>query len=128
MQLWDDLVRDKVDVYIIGATNRPQDVDPAFLRRFERSFLIGPPDLPARKEVLQSLLGGVALDPAFDFDMCAWRMEGYTPSDMIAVCRAAMLMPAQEARKAQQATSISDENGDDAGSSPAPLRPLRTQV
>ena len=39
MQLWDSLQHSPSRVYIIGATNRPQDIDPAVQRRFERSFL-----------------------------------------------------------------------------------------
>lgn len=39
MQLWDSLQHSSSRVFIIGATNRPQDIDPAVQRRFERSFL-----------------------------------------------------------------------------------------
>jgi SpoVK/Ycf46/Vps4 family AAA+-type ATPase len=41
MQLWDDLVNEKRRVMVIAATNRPEDVDPAVRRRFERSFHVG---------------------------------------------------------------------------------------
>jgi SpoVK/Ycf46/Vps4 family AAA+-type ATPase len=115
MQLWDELLREHADVVIVGATNRPQDLDPAILRRFERSFLIPAPDLPARKDVLAKLLRGVELDADFDADRCAQGTEGYTASDLAAVCRAAVLLPIKEqARKG--------------GGDSTEVRPLRTEV
>lgn len=115
MQLWDELLRDHADVIIVGATNRPQDLDPAILRRFERSFLIPAPDLPARKDVLSKLLRGVELDADFDADRFARSTEGYTASDLAAVCRSAVLIPIKE-----QAKRSSDGSAD--------ARPLRTEV
>ena len=43
-------------VLVIGATNRPQDLDPAIQRRFERSFLVGPPDEHTRELVFKAIL------------------------------------------------------------------------
>jgi len=90
MQLWDELARQHSNVRILGATNRPQDLDPAVLRRFERSYYIPPPDAAAREDVLRKLLQNVPLDAHFDFELCAARAEGYTPSDLRSVCRAAL--------------------------------------
>jgi SpoVK/Ycf46/Vps4 family AAA+-type ATPase len=115
MQLWDELLREHADVVIVGATNRPQDLDPAILRRFERSFLVPAPDLPARKDVLSKLLRGVELDADFDSDRCAQCTDGYTASDLAAVCRAAVLQPIKEQAKKKEAGS-------------SVVRPLRTEV
>lgn len=100
MQFWDDLTRTHANVTILGATNRPEDLDPAILRRFERSFLVPPPDLSARQEVLRKLLRKTLLDRRFDFAVVAASAEGYTPSDLVAVCRAAVQKQLAEARKA----------------------------
>ena len=122
MQLWDDLRREDTNVFIVGATNRPQDLDPAILRRFERSLLVGPPDCAARKEVFGKLLQEVELDAAFDFDECARRTEGYTPSDIAAVCKAAAMPPEKTAgrRRTWKGSSSSGEE--------VMALPLRTEV
>ena len=115
MQLWDDLLRDKADVYILGATNRPQDLDPAILRRFERSFLVSSPDLRTRKEVFSKTLRGVDLDSCdFDLQCCAAATEGYTSSDIVSVCRTAVMRLGRDTHRS--------ENGD------IESKPLRTQV
>lgn len=90
MQLWDDLLRDKAEVLLIAATNRPQDLDPAIQRRFERAFLLPAPDLAARREVFAKVLRGVQLDADFDLPRCAQLSEGYTSSDIAQVCKAAV--------------------------------------
>lgn len=41
MQSWDSAVGDKAKVLVVGATNRPQDLDAAIQRRFDQSYLIG---------------------------------------------------------------------------------------
>ena len=47
-------------VLVIGATNRPQDLDAAIQRRFERSFLVGPPDERTRELVFKAILREVS--------------------------------------------------------------------
>lgn len=67
MQLWDGISSKKSDkILVMGATNRPFDVDAAFLRRMPRSYFVGLPDLSARIYILQNLLQGVPLSPDFD--------------------------------------------------------------
>ncbi len=125
MQLWDNLQREGAAVFIIGATNTPQDLDAAVQRRFERSFLIGPPDETARREVFSKALKDVVLDRRFDFDLCARRTKGYTGSDIAAVCKAAANIPLQEALVHQeqlQGGSTSNQTVVDV------VRPLRTVV
>ena len=62
MQLWDGILSgSKADkngfgVVVIGATNRPRDIDPAILRRLSRSFQIRMPGVAQRKQILQILL------------------------------------------------------------------------
>ena len=116
MQLWDELIEDGSQVLVVGATNRPQDLDSAIQRRFERSFLVGLPDHKARMEVLDALLRGVALDSTFDFTAASTLTEGYSPSDMRALCKAAVAIPLkqlrrQQARLARQAASRTPPSG-----------------
>ena len=113
MQLWDELQRDHSEVYILGATNRPQDLDPAIQRRFERSLLVPCPDYHSRKDVIVKLLRGVALDSDFDPDRCAHVTEGYTASDLAAVCKSAVL---KNIRKDSSARSLSSGSSSSTGS------------
>jgi SpoVK/Ycf46/Vps4 family AAA+-type ATPase len=114
MQLWDELQRDRAEVIVVGATNRPQDLDPAIQRRFERSLLIPSPDLPARKEIFARILRNVGLDADFDAYRCAQATEGYTSSDLAVVCKSAVRAVLKE---------LPRDVGID-----RPARPLRTEV
>ena len=137
MQLWDSLSRSNPGVLVVGATNRPQDIDSAIQRRFERSFLIGLPNEPARIEIFRLLLKTTLLDNDFDFSQCAAATEGYTPSDILNVCKAAAQVPLREyKRRHRGAVDINLKDGSVASgrgestakevSTKAPaLRPLR---
>jgi len=96
MQLWDELSRSDSRVLVIGATNRPQDIDTAIQRRFERSYLIGLPNEQAREEIFRAILRTTLLDPAFDLRQCAKATEGYSPSDIKNICKAAAQIPVRE--------------------------------
>ena len=137
LQLWDG-VRDRRDdasggssILVIGATNRPFDVDPAFLRRMPRRVYVGPPDYDSRLSVLRGMLGRVPLDFDFDVDLVASRTEGYSPSDIREVLQAAALYPLREAREEAMSSSRIDggdaANGEEIGMlRMPPLRRLRT--
>lgn len=90
MQLWDELLRERSEVVVIGATNRPQDLDPAIQRRFERSLLVPSPDLTARRQIFARILRGVSLEADFDAFRCAQATEGYSSSDLTQVCKTAL--------------------------------------
>jgi len=78
---------------LIPSLNRPQDLDAAIQRRFERSFLLGLPDLTARADIFRRTLTGCSLLPSlkeFDFRHCAVLTEGYSSSDLRALCKAAL--------------------------------------
>ena len=97
MQLWDELSRTPGSrVLVIGATNRPQDLDSAIQRRFERSYLVGIPDLRARLEIFKAILRSTIVDDNFDYMNCAQRTENYSSSDIVSVCKVALRAPTKE--------------------------------
>ena len=97
MQLWDALAQENYPIFVMGASNMPESLDPAIQRRFERSFLIGIPNNQDRLKVLQILLKGSKLDNSFDFEYLSSLTEGYTPSDLLSLCKAAVQMAQRDA-------------------------------
>ena len=100
MQLWDHLLNSNAKVFVLGATNRPQDLDAAIQRRFERSFLIGMPDETARIEIFQLLLRDTPTHKSMDWRQAAKLTEGYSPNDLVQVCKTAVRTPLKEYRSA----------------------------
>jgi transitional endoplasmic reticulum ATPase len=84
-------------VVVIGATNRPQVLDPAIMRpgRFDKILYVPPPDKQARKTLLSRSLEGV---PAaeIDLDQIVTSTEGYSGADVVAVARQAKLAAMRE--------------------------------
>ncbi|BBD71954.1 ATPase AAA [Sulfodiicoccus acidiphilus] len=85
-------------VVVIGATNRPDIVDPALLRpgRFDRLIYVPPPDRQARLDILKIHTKGVKLDPSFSLEQLADRTEGYTGADLEALVREAVMIALRE--------------------------------
>ena len=85
-------------VVIIGATNRPDIVDPALLRpgRFDRLLLVPPPDRAARYEIFRVHTRNMPLADDVDLKVLADRTEGYSGADIEAVCREAGMSAMRE--------------------------------
>ncbi|WFR73686.1 AAA family ATPase [Prescottella defluvii] len=81
------------DVVVLGATNRPDLIDPALLRpgRLERLVFVPPPDADARKEILRTSGRSVPLAEDVDLDALASALEGYSAADCSALLREAAL-------------------------------------
>jgi SpoVK/Ycf46/Vps4 family AAA+-type ATPase len=81
------------DVVVLGATNRPDLVDPALRRpgRLERLVFVGPPDAEARREILRTAGKSVPLSDDVDLDALAGELEGYSGADCVALLREAAL-------------------------------------
>jgi transitional endoplasmic reticulum ATPase len=77
------------NVIVIGATNRPEALDPALRRpgRFDREIEIGVPDKQARYEVLQIHTRGMPLSEDVDLRKLMDMTHGYTGADLAALCR-----------------------------------------
>jgi len=80
-------------VVVIGATNRPQALDPALRRpgRFDREIIIGVPDRDGRKEVLQIHTRGMPLAKEVDLDALANVTHGFVGADLEAICKEAAM-------------------------------------
>jgi transitional endoplasmic reticulum ATPase len=88
-----DGLESRGQVIVIGATNRPNALDPALRRpgRFDREIEIGIPDKKGRKEILQIHTRGMPLAPDVDVDKLAEITKGYTGADLAALCREAAM-------------------------------------
>jgi transitional endoplasmic reticulum ATPase len=81
------------DVVVVGATNRPELIDPALLRpgRLERLVFVEPPDTAARRDILRTAGGAVPLHDDVDVDALAADLDGYSAADCVALLREAAL-------------------------------------
>ena len=85
------------DVVVLGATNRPDLIDPALLRpgRLERLVFVEPPDAEARVQILRTAGKSVPLasegPEAVDLEALAGELDGYSAADCVALLREAAL-------------------------------------
>ncbi len=88
-----DGLESRGQVIVIGATNRPNALDPALRRpgRFDREIEIGIPDKRGRKEILQIHTRGMPLSSDVSLDKLAEITKGYTGADLAALCREAAM-------------------------------------
>lgn len=71
-------------IFIIGATNYPDMIDPAMLRagRLDKKFYLPPPDFDARKEMFEMYLKNRPLDFGIDYDRLSTLTANYVSSDI----------------------------------------------
>ena len=81
------------DVVVLGATNRPDLIDPALLRpgRMEKLVFVEPPDADARRDILKSAAKSVPLSKEVDLGRLAADLDGYSAADCVALLREAAL-------------------------------------
>ena len=70
---------------LLGATNRPWDMDEAALRpgRFGELVYIGLPDLDARRQILQDYMNEIPMEPDLNLDEIAKLTDGFTGADLV---------------------------------------------
>ncbi|MFX1318429.1 MAG: AAA family ATPase, partial [Promethearchaeota archaeon] len=83
-------------IVVLGATNRPWDLDAAFRRRFERRILVPIPEFEARVRIFEIHTKGIDLAPDVDFNFLGEKTDGYAGSDIALICREASLQPVRE--------------------------------
>ena len=96
-------------VIIMGATNRPEVLDPALLRpgRFDRQVLVDKPDVRGREEILRIHARTVKTAPNVDLKVVAARTAGFAGADLANLVNEAALLAA---RKDKHAVEMSDFN------------------
>lgn len=77
---------------VVVATNRPWDLDEAFLRRLPQKFFVGLPDRGSRAAILRLFLKEGDLDPAVDVEGIADATKGFSGSDLRSLCAEAALL------------------------------------
>ena len=92
-------------VIIIGATNRPEVIDPALLRpgRFDRMILVNEPDEKARKHILEIHTKNMPLKNV-NLTTLSKKMVGYTGADIEGVVREAAILALRKNPKAKEVT------------------------
>merc|ERR1719419_1651058 len=96
-------------VFFIGATNRPDIIDPAIKRpgRLDTMIFIDLPDFPARVSILKACLRKSPVDPAVDFEYIAEKTHGFSGADLANIAKngaqiAIREMVASEVKKARE--------------------------
>ncbi|MPZ86178.1 MAG: AAA family ATPase [Actinophytocola sp.] len=95
------------DVVILGATNRPELIDPALLRpgRLERLVYVPPPDADARTEILRTAAKNTPLADDVDIAELAADLDGYSAADCAALIRESALTAMRESLDAMIVTA-----------------------
>ncbi|KAJ3695608.1 hypothetical protein LUZ60_000985 [Juncus effusus] len=97
MASWDGLrSKDTQRILVLGATNRPFDLDDAVIRRLPRRIYVDLPDAQNRMKILKIFLSKENLVSDFNYQELANATEGYSGSDLKNLCIAAAYRPVQE--------------------------------
>ncbi|XP_061905682.1 outer mitochondrial transmembrane helix translocase [Entelurus aequoreus] len=113
MSLWDGLeTSSATQVMIMGATNRPQDMDPAILRRMPTTFHVGLPNTSQRQDILRLILAGESLSDTINLEEIAEKTEGYSGSDLRELCRDAAFYRVRDYVRKEQMRQITQQLGE----------------
>nr|CAD2172160.1 unnamed protein product [Meloidogyne enterolobii] len=99
MALWDGFAQSVNSVIIIGATNRPEDLDSAVLRRLPFRLNVPKPDVIKREEILKVLLKNENIIDDFDYKKVATSTDGMSGSDLKEIVRHACLAKYRDVAK-----------------------------
>jgi len=93
-----DGIENRKGIVIIASTNRPDIVDPAFLRpgRFDRLIFVEAPDYKARLNILKVHTKYMPLSESISLENIAQKTEGYSGADLENVCREAGMQAIRE--------------------------------
>jgi cell division protease FtsH len=97
-------------VIVLGATNRPEVLDPALLRpgRFDRRVVVSPPDRAGREAILRVHTRSVPLAPDVDLGSIAASTPGMVGADLANVANEAALLAARRGHSDVQRQDVSD--------------------
>ena len=95
-------------VAVMGATNRPWDLDEALRRRFEKRVYIPLPNEKGRLQLFQLNLKKIAVAPNIDYNKLVKLTNGYSGADICNVCREASFMPMRRELLANKGRRVED--------------------
>lgn len=114
MSLWDGLITDpSCTVIVMGATNRPQDLDKAILRRMPATFHIGLPNEQQRTEVLRLILDHEPIAENVDVERLAKMTEGFSGSDLQELCRDASIYRVRDYLRTHTQDAMTSNDGEE---------------
>jgi cell division protease FtsH len=98
------------NVIVIGATNRPDVLDPALVRpgRFDRRVTLDLPDIAGRKEVIAIHRKGKPFTDKVDWDKVAQRTVGFSGADLENMLNESAILAARENRKSVEMKDIEE--------------------
>jgi len=109
----------KKNVFIIGATNRPDQIDPALLRpgRLDQLIYIPLPDEPSRLSILRATLRKSPVSPGVDLTYLAKSTHGFSGADLTEICQRAAKLAIRESidadiRKTRERREKEEATGD----------------
>lgn len=101
----------KKNVFIIGATNRPDIIDPALMRpgRLDQLLYIPLPDELGRLSILKAQLRKSPLAPGVDLNFLAKHLSGFSGADISEICQRAAKLAIREsiAKEAERQNALS---------------------
>ena len=88
-------------IIIMGATNRPETLDPALLRpgRFDRHVLVDRPDVAGRKQILEVHLTNIKVSDEIDVEALAGITSGFVGADLANMVNEAALLAARNGKE-----------------------------
>nr|GAT57051.1 predicted protein [Mycena chlorophos] len=96
MTQWDGLLSGTDRILVLGATNRPNDIDAAILRRMPKRYAVSLPNYEQRLNILNLVLQDTQLIPDFPMHALAEMSQGMSGSDLKEMCRNAAMVPVRE--------------------------------
>merc|ERR1712147_583844 len=100
-----DGVGARKQVYIVGATNRPDILDPAITRpgRLDQMVYIPLPDQPSRMSIINATLRKAPVSPLIDRNLLADKTNGFSGADLTEICSRAARFAVKDAIAAEEA-------------------------
>jgi transitional endoplasmic reticulum ATPase len=102
------------NVFLVGTTNHPENIDPRVLRggRFSEKLLIPPPETAQRVQLLGLYLKGARLEPELAVEDIARRLSGLAPADLQAICTTAQRMAFNRIANSEQLPPLNSSDFD----------------
>ena len=115
-----DGVGARKNVFVIGATNRPDILDPAVIRpgRLDQLIYIPLPDYKSRLAIFHAATRKAPLDAAVDFEVLARSTHGFSGADISEICTSASKLAIREAiLSAEERKKAAEDDEDEESSS-----------